>query len=122
LFAARASNAYVQRIRAWNQYLLLKIASPEKEKTSLISAMLGGLPPLENSSAMIRGIVAYVPQIPWTIPDSQGNRKDRSTKRRDLNVTGIPCVKSQVHMPKGIGITLSDTLKKEKSQDPKNDA
>ncbi|GJX67872.1 hypothetical protein Tco_0303599 [Tanacetum coccineum] len=37
----------------------------EKEKTSLISAMLGGLPPLENSSAMIRGIVAYVPQIPW---------------------------------------------------------
>nr|GEX49465.1 ABC transporter C family member 12-like [Tanacetum cinerariifolium] len=34
-------------------------------KTSLISAMLGELPPLENSSAIIRGTAAYVPQISW---------------------------------------------------------
>ncbi|XP_071742643.1 ABC transporter C family member 12-like [Rutidosis leptorrhynchoides] len=34
-------------------------------KTSLISAMLGELPPLENSSAVIRGTAAYVPQISW---------------------------------------------------------
>nr|XP_043635649.1 ABC transporter C family member 12-like [Erigeron canadensis] len=34
-------------------------------KTSLISAMLGELPPLENSSAIIRGTTAYVPQISW---------------------------------------------------------
>lgn len=34
-------------------------------KTSLISAMLGELPPLENSTAIIRGTTAYVPQISW---------------------------------------------------------
>ncbi|KAL8214640.1 hypothetical protein R6Q57_004089 [Mikania cordata] len=34
-------------------------------KTSLISAMLGELPPLENSTAIIRGTAAYVPQISW---------------------------------------------------------
>ncbi|KAJ9558164.1 hypothetical protein OSB04_012778 [Centaurea solstitialis] len=34
-------------------------------KTSLISAMLGELPPLENTSVTIRGTAAYVPQISW---------------------------------------------------------
>ncbi|KAI3740119.1 hypothetical protein L2E82_30538 [Cichorium intybus] len=36
-------------------------------KTSLISAMLGELPPLENTNAsvVIRGTAAYVPQISW---------------------------------------------------------
>lgn len=34
-------------------------------KTSLISAMLGELPPLENASVTIRGTAAYVPQISW---------------------------------------------------------
>ncbi|OMO92331.1 hypothetical protein COLO4_17675 [Corchorus olitorius] len=34
-------------------------------KTSLISAMLGELPPHMNSSVVIRGTVAYVPQVSW---------------------------------------------------------
>ncbi|KAM0052069.1 putative ABC-type xenobiotic transporter [Helianthus debilis subsp. tardiflorus] len=34
-------------------------------KTSLISAMLGEIPPWENSTAIIRGTAAYVPQISW---------------------------------------------------------
>ncbi|KAI4368065.1 hypothetical protein MLD38_016670 [Melastoma candidum] len=34
-------------------------------KTSLISAMLGELPPVANASVTIRGTVAYVPQVSW---------------------------------------------------------
>ncbi|KAL8468613.1 hypothetical protein ACS0TY_031708 [Phlomoides rotata] len=34
-------------------------------KTSLVSAMLGELPPLGDASVVIRGSVAYVPQISW---------------------------------------------------------
>ncbi|KAK4858272.1 hypothetical protein QYF36_013686 [Acer negundo] len=34
-------------------------------KTSLISAMLGELPALEDASVVIRGTVAYVPQLSW---------------------------------------------------------
>ncbi|XP_016734583.2 ABC transporter C family member 12 isoform X4 [Gossypium hirsutum] len=34
-------------------------------KTSLISAILGELPPDANSSVVIRGTVAYVPQVSW---------------------------------------------------------
>ncbi|KAJ6885754.1 ABC transporter C family member 12-like isoform X4 [Populus alba x Populus x berolinensis] len=34
-------------------------------KTSLISAMLGELPSMEDASVVIRGTVAYAPQVPW---------------------------------------------------------
>ncbi|KAJ9691132.1 hypothetical protein PVL29_013349 [Vitis rotundifolia] len=34
-------------------------------KTSLVSAMLGELPPMSDASAVIRGTVAYVPQVSW---------------------------------------------------------
>ncbi|XP_030512710.2 ABC transporter C family member 12-like isoform X7 [Rhodamnia argentea] len=34
-------------------------------KTSLISAMLGELPPVSNACVTIRGTVAYVPQVSW---------------------------------------------------------
>ena len=34
-------------------------------KTSLISAMLGEIPCVSNGSALIRGTLAYVPQISW---------------------------------------------------------
>ncbi|GMN54603.1 hypothetical protein TIFTF001_023730 [Ficus carica] len=34
-------------------------------KTSLISAMLGELPPISNASVVVRGSFAYVPQISW---------------------------------------------------------
>lgn len=34
-------------------------------KTSLISAILGELPPLGNASVTTRGTIAYVPQVSW---------------------------------------------------------
>ncbi|KAI4303677.1 hypothetical protein MLD38_039277 [Melastoma candidum] len=34
-------------------------------KTSLVSAILGELPPVANSSVVVRGSVAYVPQVSW---------------------------------------------------------
>ncbi|XP_074356796.1 ABC transporter C family member 12-like [Apium graveolens] len=34
-------------------------------KTSLVSAMLGELPPLADTNVVIRGKVAYVPQVSW---------------------------------------------------------
>ncbi|KAJ6416512.1 hypothetical protein OIU84_002385 [Salix udensis] len=34
-------------------------------KTSLISAMLGELPPMQDAGVVIRGTVAYAPQVPW---------------------------------------------------------
>ncbi|XP_044496376.1 ABC transporter C family member 2-like isoform X4 [Mangifera indica] len=34
-------------------------------KTSLISAMLGELPPLADANVVMRGTVAYVPQVSW---------------------------------------------------------
>lgn len=34
-------------------------------KTSLLAAMLGELPPMVDESVVIRGTVAYVPQISW---------------------------------------------------------
>lgn len=34
-------------------------------KTSLVSAMLGELPPVAEASVVIRGKVAYVPQVSW---------------------------------------------------------
>ncbi|XP_074269620.1 ABC transporter C family member 12-like isoform X1 [Silene latifolia] len=45
--------------------LVAVVGSTGEGKTSLISAMLGELPPLANSSVYIRGTVAYVPQISW---------------------------------------------------------
>lgn len=34
-------------------------------KTSLVSAMIGELHPIANANVIIRGTVAYVPQISW---------------------------------------------------------
>ncbi|XP_074269631.1 ABC transporter C family member 12-like isoform X2 [Silene latifolia] len=45
--------------------LVAVVGSTGEGKTSLISAMLGELPPLAKSSVVIRGTVAYVPQISW---------------------------------------------------------
>ena len=33
--------------------------------SSLISAMLGELPAISNASVVVRGTVAYVPQVSW---------------------------------------------------------
>ncbi|KAL3616846.1 Canalicular multispecific organic anion transporter 1 [Castilleja foliolosa] len=45
--------------------LIAVVGGTGEGKTSLVSAMLGELPPLGDSSVVIRGSVAYVPQISW---------------------------------------------------------
>ncbi|XP_077243837.1 multidrug resistance-associated protein 2 [Tasmannia lanceolata] len=45
--------------------LVAVVGSTGEGKTSLISAMLGELPPMEGTSVVIRGTVAYVPQVSW---------------------------------------------------------
>ncbi|XP_057494162.1 ABC transporter C family member 2-like isoform X1 [Actinidia eriantha] len=45
--------------------LVAIVGSTGEGKTSLISAMLGELPPIADASFVIRGTVAYVPQVSW---------------------------------------------------------
>lgn len=45
--------------------LVAIIGGTGEGKTSLISAMIGELPPVADGNATIRGTVAYVPQISW---------------------------------------------------------
>ncbi|KAK1277387.1 ABC transporter C family member 2 [Acorus gramineus] len=45
--------------------LVAVVGSTGEGKTSLISAMLGELPPLADSTVVVRGTVAYVPQVSW---------------------------------------------------------
>ncbi|KAL0363618.1 UNVERIFIED_CONTAM: ABC transporter C family member 2 [Sesamum calycinum] len=45
--------------------LVAIVGSTGEGKTSLISAMLGELPPVADSTVVIRGKVAYVPQVSW---------------------------------------------------------
>lgn len=45
--------------------LVAVVGSTGEGKTSLISAMLGELPPIADSTAVMRGTVAYVPQVSW---------------------------------------------------------
>nr|XP_048323697.1 ABC transporter C family member 12-like isoform X2 [Ziziphus jujuba var. spinosa] len=45
--------------------LVAVVGGTGEGKTTLISAMLGELPPIADSSVTIRGTVAYVPQISW---------------------------------------------------------
>ncbi|XP_074357692.1 ABC transporter C family member 2-like [Apium graveolens] len=45
--------------------LVAIVGSTGEGKTSLVSAMLGELPPLGDTNVVIRGKVAYVPQVSW---------------------------------------------------------
>ncbi|KAI8524589.1 hypothetical protein RHMOL_Rhmol13G0160700 [Rhododendron molle] len=45
--------------------LVAIVGSTGEGKTSLVSAMLGELPPIADSNVVIRGTVAYVPQVSW---------------------------------------------------------
>lgn len=45
--------------------LIAIVGGTGEGKTSLVSAMLGELPPLGDANVIIRGSVAYVPQISW---------------------------------------------------------
>ncbi|KAL9355570.1 hypothetical protein Peur_053540 [Populus x canadensis] len=64
-------------------------------KTSLISAMLGELPPMEDASVVIRGTVAYVPQVSWifnaTVRDNIlfGSEYEPSRYWKAIDVTAL---------------------------------
>lgn len=45
--------------------LVAIVGSTGEGKTSLISAMLGELPSISDASVVMRGTVAYVPQVSW---------------------------------------------------------
>lgn len=45
--------------------LIAVVGSTGEGKTSLVSAMLGELPPIADATVTIRGKVAYVPQVSW---------------------------------------------------------
>ena len=45
--------------------LVAIVGSTGEGKTSLISAMLGELPAISNANVVVRGTVAYVPQVSW---------------------------------------------------------
>ncbi|KAL3851518.1 hypothetical protein ACJIZ3_013400 [Penstemon smallii] len=45
--------------------LVAIVGSTGEKKTSLVLAMLGELPPLSDTTVIIRGKVAYVPQVSW---------------------------------------------------------
>ncbi|KAL8468610.1 hypothetical protein ACS0TY_031707 [Phlomoides rotata] len=45
--------------------LIAVVGSTGEGKTSLVSAMLGELPPVADATVSIRGKVAYVPQVSW---------------------------------------------------------
>lgn len=45
--------------------LVAVVGSTGEGKTSLVSAMLGELPAVGDANVVVRGTVAYVPQISW---------------------------------------------------------
>lgn len=45
--------------------LIAVVGGTGEGKTSLISAMLGEMPAMADDSVVIRGTVAYVPQVSW---------------------------------------------------------
>lgn len=45
--------------------LVAIVGSTGEGKTSLVSAMLGELPAVADTNVVIRGKVAYVPQVSW---------------------------------------------------------
>lgn len=61
--------------------LVAVVGGTGEGKTSLISALLGELPAVGDSSVVIRGTVAYVPQISWifnaTVSSSENYFEER---------------------------------------------
>lgn len=52
-------------------------------KTSLISAMLGEVPAITDSMVVVRGTVAYVPQVSWIFNATVGALFKRNIHRRE---------------------------------------
>jgi len=55
--------------------LVAIVGSTGEGKTSLVSAMLGELPPVLDTSVVMRGVVAYVPQVSWIFNATVSCRK-----------------------------------------------
>lgn len=64
--------------------LVAIVGSTGEGKTSLISAMLGELPPVGDASATIRGRVAYVPQVSWIFNATVSQQKRKRQYPRIL--------------------------------------
>ncbi|GKV32071.1 hypothetical protein SLEP1_g40702 [Rubroshorea leprosula] len=75
--------------------LVAVVGSTGEGKTSLISAMLGELPSISNASVIIRGTVAYVPQVSWifnaTVRDNIlfGSSFDLGRYEKAIDVTAL---------------------------------
>lgn len=67
--------------------LVAIVGSTGEGKTSLISAMLGELPSVADSSVSIRGTVAYVPQISWIFNATVSFRKHFKVLSCDSKLT-----------------------------------
>ncbi|XP_022156302.1 ABC transporter C family member 1-like [Momordica charantia] len=75
--------------------LVAIVGSTGEGKTSLISAMLGELPPVADASVVIRGTVAYVPQVAWifnaTVRDNIlfGSPFESSKYEKTIDITAL---------------------------------
>ncbi|CAL0309004.1 unnamed protein product [Lupinus luteus] len=75
--------------------LVAVVGSTGEGKTSLVSAMLGELPPIADSTVVKRGTVAYVPQVSWifnaTVRDNVlfGSAFDPARYGRSIDVTEL---------------------------------
>ncbi|KAF5764677.1 putative ABC-type xenobiotic transporter [Helianthus annuus] len=75
--------------------LVAIVGSTGEGKTSLVSAMLGELPPVSDAHVVIRGTVAYVPQVSWifnaTVRDNIlfGSPFEREKYEKTIDVTAL---------------------------------
>uniref|UniRef100_A0A3N7FRF2 ABC-type xenobiotic transporter n=2 Tax=Populus trichocarpa TaxID=3694 RepID=A0A3N7FRF2_POPTR len=75
--------------------LVAVVGSTGEGKTSLVSAMLGELPATSDASVVIRGTVAYVPQVSWifnaTVRDNIlfGSPFDSARYEKAIDVTAL---------------------------------
>nr|XP_043620654.1 ABC transporter C family member 2-like [Erigeron canadensis] len=75
--------------------LVAIVGSTGEGKTSLVSAMLGELPPVSEAHVSMRGTVAYVPQVSWifnaTVRDNIlfGSPFERAKYEKTIDVTAL---------------------------------
>ncbi|KAJ0758078.1 putative ABC-type xenobiotic transporter [Helianthus annuus] len=75
--------------------LVAIVGSTGEGKTSLVSAMLGELPPVSDAHVVLRGTVAYVPQVSWifnaTVRDNIlfGSPFEPTKYEKTLDVTAL---------------------------------
>ncbi|KAK9055990.1 hypothetical protein SSX86_027077 [Deinandra increscens subsp. villosa] len=75
--------------------LVAIVGSTGEGKTSLVSAMLGELPPVSDAHVVLRGTVAYVPQVSWifnaTVRDNIlfGSPFEPAKYEKTLDVTAL---------------------------------